>query len=53
MHLVEKPQVYITRASEKINDGRVVDEQTRELIKKLVKALVQRTLRLRGNEESG
>jgi len=52
MHPVEKPQLYITGASEKINGGRVVDEQTRELIKELVKALVQWTLRLRGNKES-
>jgi chromate reductase len=52
MHPVEKPQVYITGASEKIEGGRVVDEQTRELIKELVQALVQWTLRLRGNKES-
>jgi len=52
MHPVEKPQVYITGASEKIEGGRVVDEQTRELIKELVMALVQWTLRLRGNKES-
>ena len=51
-HPVEKPQVYIARASEKINGDRVVDEQTRKLIKELAKALVQWTLRLRGNKES-
>jgi len=48
MHPVERPQVYITGASEKIEGGRVVDEQTRELIKELVNALVQWSLRLKG-----
>jgi len=48
MHPVERPQVYITGASEKIEGSRVVDEQTRGLIKELVNALVQWTLRLKG-----
>jgi len=52
MHSLERPVLYIANANQKIKNGRVVDEQTRELIKELVKALVQWTLRLRGNKES-
>ena len=52
MHPLERPVLYIANANQKIKNGGVVDEQTRELIKELVKALVQWTLRLRGNKDS-
>ena len=52
MHPVERPALYISNANEKIKNGRVIDEQTRKLIKELLEALVQWTLRLRGNKES-
>ena len=52
MHPLERPVLYISNTNQKIKNGRVVDEQTRELVKELVKALVQWTLRLRDNEES-
>lgn len=46
MHPLEERPLYITGASEKISGGRVVDEQTRELIKTLLDALGRWTLRL-------
>jgi len=46
MHPLEKPVLYISNANEKIKSGKVVDEETRKLIKELLEALVKWTIRL-------
>ncbi len=47
MHPVNKPEVIVTFASEKIDDkGRVTDGKTREKIKELLESLVAWTNRL-------
>ena len=41
MHPINKPEVLITFASEKFdNEGRLVDEEAKERIRKLLEALV-------------
>ncbi len=47
MHPLERPQLFISGSSEKISDGHVVDETTRDLIQDFVKSLVGWTIRLK------
>ncbi len=48
MHPVNKPEVFVTSAHKKINkEGRVTDEETREIIEELLNSLVAWTRRLR------
>lgn len=48
MHPINKPEVIVTFASEKIDEkGRVTDEKTREKIKELLESLVAWTRRLK------
>jgi chromate reductase, NAD(P)H dehydrogenase (quinone) len=48
MHPLNRPEVIVTYASEKIDDkGKVVDEKTREKISKLLANLVDWTIRLK------
>ena len=46
LHLLNKPEVIIPAVHEKIKDGTLVDERTREKIKELLSALCAWTLRL-------
>src|SRR4030042_189607 len=49
MHPVNKPEVFVTFANQKIDDqGRLTDETSRGVIKELLKALVALTKRLKG-----
>jgi chromate reductase len=49
MHPVNKPEVFVTFANQKIDDqGRLTDEASRGVIKELLKALVALTKRLKG-----
>jgi len=44
MHPINKPEVFVTFASQKFdNEGRLLDEKTRELIGELVKSLIAGT----------
>jgi chromate reductase len=45
-HPLERPLLFITGASEKIDNGNVVDEETRDLIKSMMQALVEWAQRL-------
>lgn len=45
-HVLEKPQLFIAGASEKISNGKVIDDATRELIVELVRSLEKWTHRL-------
>ena len=48
VHLLNRPEVMVASADEKINaDGRVVDEKTRQKIRKLIEALAAWTERLK------
>ena len=48
MHPLNRPEVIVTFASEKIDDkGKVVDEKTREKISKMLANLVDWTIRLK------
>ena len=51
-HPLERPQLYIAGASEKVENGIVVDEPTRDMIVELLKSLAAWTLRLRGAQPS-
>ncbi len=46
MHPLEERPLYVSGASEKVSSGRVVDEQTRELIRTLMVALGKWAVRL-------
>jgi len=49
MHPINRPEVLVTFADEKIDDnGRLEDEETREMIKELLENLVSWTKRLKG-----
>jgi chromate reductase len=49
MYPVNKPEVFVTFAAEKIDDkGRVRDEKTREKIKELLGTLIAWTRKLKG-----
>ena len=44
MYAVNKPEVFVTFAAQKFDDqGRLVDEKTREVVKVLLRTLVERT----------
>jgi hypothetical protein len=47
VHPLERPLLFIGGASEKIENGDVVDEELRDLIKSMMQALVSWTLRIR------
>ncbi len=47
MHPVNKPEVIVAGAQEKIKDGILTDERTKEQIKKLLLALVEWTKRIK------
>ena len=46
MHVLEKPQLFIAGASEKISGGKVIDDATRELIGELMRSIERWTRRL-------
>ncbi len=49
MHPINRPEVLVTFADEKIDDNsRLEDEETREMIKELLENLVSWTKRLKG-----
>jgi chromate reductase len=49
MYPINKPEVFVTFAAEKIDDmGRVRDEKTREKIKELLESLIAWTRKLKG-----
>ncbi len=49
MYPVNRPEVFVTFAAEKIDDnGRVRDEKTREKIKELLQSLIAWTRKLKG-----
>ncbi len=50
-HLMENPQMFITEAAEKIKDGKVVDEETKQGIKKVVESLKRWTIRIAIEDE--
>jgi chromate reductase len=47
MHPVNKPEVLVANAQEKIKDGKVTDEKTIGIIGKLMQSLVDLTIRLK------
>jgi hypothetical protein len=47
MHPVNKPEVLVANAQEKIKDGKVTDERTIGIIGKLMQSLVDLTIRLK------
>lgn len=46
MHVLERPQLFIAGASEKISGGKVIDDATRELVEELMRSLDKWTRRL-------
>jgi chromate reductase len=49
MYPVNKPEIFVTFAADKIDDkGRVRDEKTREKIKELLESLIAWTRKLKG-----
>lgn len=49
MYPVNRPEVFVTFAAEKIDDnGRVIDEKTRDKIKELLQSLIAWTRKLKG-----
>ena len=51
-HPLERPQLYVAGASEKVENGMVVDESTRDMIVELLKALAAWTRRLKAGQPS-
>ena len=51
-HPLERPQLYVAGASEKVENGMVVDESTRDMIVELLKALAVWTRRLKAGQPS-
>jgi len=47
MHPVNKPEVFVGNAQEKIKDGVLTDEKTKEFIKKLIEELVKLSERMK------
>lgn len=48
MHPLEKPQMFVADAHKKIENGKVVDEETKKRIAEIVDALVKWTKRING-----
>lgn len=49
LHLLNRPEVIIPNVNEKIKDGHLVDENSREKIKEMLSALCDWTTRLKGS----
>ncbi len=48
MHPINRPEVFVNFASKKFdNEGKLLDEQAKELIRELLKALVNSTKRIK------
>ena len=45
-HPLERPQVFIAGAADKISEGAFVDEETRDLLKDLIQKLGEWAIRL-------
>lgn len=52
MHPLNRPEVMVPFAQDRITDGRLVDPKTRDLIKQLLEGLVQWAVRLRHGPSS-
>lgn len=50
LHLLNKPEVMVPSVHEKIKDGKLVDEHTKEKIQELLVALCDWTQRIKNNE---
>ncbi|ASI14193.1 chromate reductase, Class I, flavoprotein [Candidatus Mancarchaeum acidiphilum] len=50
-HLMENPQMFITEVGEKVKDGKLVDEETKEGIKKVVDSLKKWAIRIAIEED--
>ena len=49
MHPLNSPEVFVTNAEQKIQNGKLIDDKTREIIGNMLKSLIEWTKRLHSN----